>query len=243
MGAVCCRPQVSFLYFIFSANSLLPCMLSRSTLMETSISSTLSSYVVWARVPLERCVWSNIQNSTRLFFTACYVLQVRVVQHKQTRELYALKYINKVKCVKMKAVANVIQERRLLEEVRAMRFWYHHASADTNTSADRPCFHCQLAIRFSRWWELLFCVGSNAGRRFAVYVLDITLYTLRLTIYPLPSSPGKIRFFTRRNCSILRCGDSVGSRLLASTPHNASVSRLYYMVYRSYWSHRLLAEI
>ena len=43
--------------------------------------------------------------------------QVRVVQHKQTRDLYALKYINKTKCVRMKAVANVIQERRLLEEV------------------------------------------------------------------------------------------------------------------------------
>ncbi|KAE9400385.1 kinase-like protein [Gymnopus androsaceus JB14] len=43
--------------------------------------------------------------------------KVRVVQHKQTRDLYALKYINKTKCVKMKAVANVIQERRLLEEV------------------------------------------------------------------------------------------------------------------------------
>lgn len=43
--------------------------------------------------------------------------KVRVVQHKQTRDLFALKYINKAKCVKMKAVANVIQERRLLEEV------------------------------------------------------------------------------------------------------------------------------
>ncbi|KAG6852660.1 hypothetical protein C0991_010114 [Blastosporella zonata] len=43
--------------------------------------------------------------------------KVRVVQHKQTRELYALKYINKNKCVKMKAVPNVVQERRLLEEV------------------------------------------------------------------------------------------------------------------------------
>jgi len=43
--------------------------------------------------------------------------KVRVVQHKQTRELYALKYINKGKCVKMKAVANVIQERLLLEEI------------------------------------------------------------------------------------------------------------------------------
>ncbi|KAH8832585.1 kinase-like domain-containing protein [Flagelloscypha sp. PMI_526] len=43
--------------------------------------------------------------------------KVRVVQHKQTQELYALKYINKPKCVKMKAVPNVIQERRLLEEI------------------------------------------------------------------------------------------------------------------------------
>ncbi|KAF9005905.1 kinase-like domain-containing protein [Cyathus striatus] len=43
--------------------------------------------------------------------------KVRVVQHKQTRDLYALKYINKAKCVKMKAVPNVIQERRLLEEI------------------------------------------------------------------------------------------------------------------------------
>ncbi|KAF8557721.1 kinase-like protein [Imleria badia] len=43
--------------------------------------------------------------------------KVRMVQHKQTRELYALKYINKPKCVKMKAVANIVQERRLLEEI------------------------------------------------------------------------------------------------------------------------------
>lgn len=44
-------------------------------------------------------------------------VQVRVVQHKQTKTLYALKYINKQKCVRMKAVANIVQERRLLEEV------------------------------------------------------------------------------------------------------------------------------
>ncbi|KAG9035641.1 hypothetical protein FS837_001857 [Tulasnella sp. UAMH 9824] len=42
--------------------------------------------------------------------------KVRVVQHKQTKNLYALKCINKVKCVKMKAVANIIPERRLLDE-------------------------------------------------------------------------------------------------------------------------------
>ena len=46
--------------------------------------------------------------------------QVRMVQHKQTRATYALKYINKLKAVKMKAVGNIIQERRLLEKVRSI---------------------------------------------------------------------------------------------------------------------------
>ncbi|PWN98461.1 kinase-like protein [Tilletiopsis washingtonensis] len=45
--------------------------------------------------------------------------KVRVVQHKQTKNLYALKYINKAKCVKMRAVSNIIQERRLLEEMES----------------------------------------------------------------------------------------------------------------------------
>jgi|ERR1700722_342795 len=44
-------------------------------------------------------------------------IQVRVVEYKRTKKLYALKYIDKAKCIKQKAVANVIQERRLLEEV------------------------------------------------------------------------------------------------------------------------------
>lgn len=62
-----------------------------------------------------------------------------MVQHKQTKvsgaasskvkqfadfvlclqHLYALKYINKAKCIKMRAVSNIIQERRLLEEVES----------------------------------------------------------------------------------------------------------------------------
>lgn len=44
--------------------------------------------------------------------------KVRIVQHKRDKRNYALKYINKEKCVKMKAVENVIQERRLLEEIQ-----------------------------------------------------------------------------------------------------------------------------
>lgn len=89
--------------------------LSPSTLMAKSISFTLFSSDVSARGPLERCV-----SSTLLWLSASnppIPSKVRVVQHKQTRDLYALKYINKTKCVKMKAVPNVIQERRLLEEV------------------------------------------------------------------------------------------------------------------------------
>ncbi|KAI9357283.1 putative camp-dependent protein kinase [Zopfochytrium polystomum] len=44
--------------------------------------------------------------------------KVRIVQHKQTKKLYALKYINKKKCIEMSAVENIICERYLLEEIQ-----------------------------------------------------------------------------------------------------------------------------
>eukprot|EP00158_Paraphelidium_tribonemae_P006300 Partr_v1_DN27766_c1_g1_i4_m67247 putative AGC YANK protein kinase len=43
--------------------------------------------------------------------------KVRIVQKKNDKKIYALKYINKMKCIKMKAVNNIIQERRLLEAI------------------------------------------------------------------------------------------------------------------------------
>ncbi|ORX54133.1 kinase-like protein [Hesseltinella vesiculosa] len=43
--------------------------------------------------------------------------KVRVVQHKGTKQLFALKYINKAKCIRMRAVDNIISERRLLERL------------------------------------------------------------------------------------------------------------------------------
>ncbi|OBZ72473.1 Serine/threonine-protein kinase 32A [Grifola frondosa] len=43
--------------------------------------------------------------------------KVRVVEHKRSKNLYALKYIDKARCIKQKAIANIIQERRLLEEI------------------------------------------------------------------------------------------------------------------------------
>ncbi|KAI0279755.1 kinase-like domain-containing protein [Russula aff. rugulosa BPL654] len=42
--------------------------------------------------------------------------KVRVVQHKKSKKLYALKYMDKQQCLRQKAVPNIIQERRLLEE-------------------------------------------------------------------------------------------------------------------------------
>ncbi|KAI8377389.1 kinase-like domain-containing protein [Radiomyces spectabilis] len=43
--------------------------------------------------------------------------KVRVVQHKGSKQLFALKYINKAKCINMRAVDNIISERRLLEQI------------------------------------------------------------------------------------------------------------------------------
>ncbi|EJD50161.1 kinase-like protein [Auricularia subglabra TFB-10046 SS5] len=44
--------------------------------------------------------------------------KVRVVKHKQTKALYALKYVDKDKVIKKKAVKNTIQERNILEELK-----------------------------------------------------------------------------------------------------------------------------
>ena len=56
-----------------------------------------------------------------------------MVQHKQTRATYALKYINKMKAVKMKAVGNIIQERKLLEKVGSS---LHHSAQIDSRFAD-----------------------------------------------------------------------------------------------------------
>ena len=91
------------------------------------------------------------------------------MQHKQTRELYALKYINKAKCVKMKAVANIIQERRLLEEVcyPSQLLTYrlsHRIPIASISSSDRSCLRCESPLRIPGRRELLFRIGSHAGR-------------------------------------------------------------------------------
>ncbi|KAI0315714.1 kinase-like domain-containing protein [Amylostereum chailletii] len=42
---------------------------------------------------------------------------VQAVEHRRSKSLYALKYVDKQRCLKAKAVAHIIQERRLLEKI------------------------------------------------------------------------------------------------------------------------------
>jgi len=58
------------------------------------------------------------------------------VEHKKTKKLYALKYIDKARCLKQKAVANVLQERRLLEEVRRLQFILLYLVSYSSTALD-----------------------------------------------------------------------------------------------------------
>ena len=113
--------------------------------MPMSTSSISCSSDVSEKVLLERYISPNV---ILIYLPINHFSQVRVVQHKQTRDLYALKYINKTKCVRMKAVANVIQERRLLEEVCILGsppFPIH-----PNLSSDRPPFCRQSTLRLPR---------------------------------------------------------------------------------------------
>ncbi|KAI9203129.1 kinase-like protein [Polychytrium aggregatum] len=53
--------------------------------------------------------------------------KVRIVQKRDTQKMYALKYINKKKCVRMDAVENILRERRILEELKhpfVVNLWF-----------------------------------------------------------------------------------------------------------------------
>ncbi|KAI8848102.1 kinase-like domain-containing protein [Chytridium lagenaria] len=43
--------------------------------------------------------------------------KVRIVEKRDTKKLYALKYINKLQCVRMRAIQNIFRERAILEEI------------------------------------------------------------------------------------------------------------------------------
>ncbi|KAJ3068516.1 hypothetical protein HK102_007153, partial [Quaeritorhiza haematococci] len=43
--------------------------------------------------------------------------KVRIVEKRDTKKLYALKYINKMQCLRMRATQNIFRERAILEEI------------------------------------------------------------------------------------------------------------------------------
>ncbi|RKO95235.1 hypothetical protein CAUPRSCDRAFT_1264, partial [Caulochytrium protostelioides] len=43
---------------------------------------------------------------------------VRIVQHKESRIQYALKYIDKQQCIRQRAVGNILRERDMLIRAR-----------------------------------------------------------------------------------------------------------------------------
>jgi hypothetical protein len=96
-----------------------------------------------AKELLERYVFFNCFIFRRLYETT----QVRVVEHKRSKKLYALKYIDKARCIKQKAVSNIIQERRLLEEVRTSNIQATYSAKIRMTWAGRPSFCCEHAVR------------------------------------------------------------------------------------------------
>jgi serine/threonine protein kinase len=93
------------------------------------------------REPVDQACWPSFTDTVKRFGSAfCAVLigehqislqdftllrsvgkgafgKVRVVNHKKTKATFALKYINKAKCLSMAAVDNIIEERRLLEAI------------------------------------------------------------------------------------------------------------------------------
>ena len=169
MGQGCCKPEVRPFF--------LPSTISK-------LIHPVNWFRRWSKpipfLPTKECRQGCFWQSTSPLWNNWWVggktnEKVRVVQHKNTKTLFALKYINKPKCVKMKAVANIVQERRLLEEVsqpseeRAwsillLPIWWRR-----KLTIDRSPIRCQFTLRIPRWWELFLCPGSYAGWGFKVY--------------------------------------------------------------------------
>lgn len=138
-----------------------------------------------------------------------------MVQHKHTKTLFALKYINKAKCVKMKAVANIVQERRLLEEVGHV-----HRKGDAalmGNQIDHP-FVVNLRYAFQDDENCFFVLDLMLGGDLRC---KSTRHDSMLTHH---SSPRSSWSDERGNGQVLHCRDSISSGLSASEENSAQVS-------------------
>lgn len=167
-------------------------------------------------------IWKGISDLTIPipFHNPTNFFQVRVVQHKQTRDLYALKYINKAKCVRMKAVANVIQERRLLEEVCSFRLPISFI-LQLRHQVDHP-FVVNLRYAFQDDENCFFVLDLMLGGDLRCSS-NLHLLPSFPPAHVLYSSLGPIRFFIRGDRSIFHGRALICSMFLAREAHHASV--------------------
>ena len=120
--------------------------------------------------------------------------KVRIVQHKRTNQLFALKYINKEKCIRMKAVENIMQESKMLEEI------------------NHPFIWCAIRLTFPPPSIEQILIFHNSNLRFAFQddenlfiVLDLMLggdlrfHLDRLNVFP----EAQVRFYVAEVASAL----------------------------------------
>ncbi len=88
---------------------------------------------------------------------------MRVVEHKRSKKLYALKYIDKARCVRQKAVGNIIQERRLLEEVCTKFVGSHHTFCSVHIPQIDHLFIVNLRYAFQDDENCFFVLDLMLG--------------------------------------------------------------------------------
>ncbi|KAL0077586.1 kinase-like domain-containing protein [Phycomyces blakesleeanus] len=102
--------------------------------------------------------------------------KVRIIQHKQSRKEYALKYISKSKCVQLKVAHNVISERRLLEHI-------HHPLIVNLRYAFQDDEHVFMALDLMLGGDLRFHfdrLGVFTEHQVRFFVADIALALIYL---------------------------------------------------------------
>ncbi|KAF8518230.1 kinase-like domain-containing protein [Gautieria morchelliformis] len=96
--------------------------------------------------------------------------RVRVVEHKTTGDLYALKYVDKTQCIKSRATAHLVQERLLLEEI-------HHPFIVNMYYAFQDPMNCYFILDLMLGGDLRFHslrMGSLGEDAVRFYVAEIS---------------------------------------------------------------------
>ncbi|KAI9324808.1 kinase-like domain-containing protein [Zopfochytrium polystomum] len=82
--------------------------------------------------------------------------KVRIVERKSNKKLYALKYINKMQCIKMRAIQNIFRERAILEEI-------HHPLIVNLRYAFQDDENMFMVIDLMMGGDLRFHLDRNGG--------------------------------------------------------------------------------